>query len=469
VEQIHSHRTWGQHKTLQYLIKWKGYPKSDNTWENANQVHAPTLIKLYHWANAQKAIKARQIHLERYPLPKLESHPSHSSEIPPRHTPYSPIILHDSTAALVWSTPSVDEGDNRLACSPHAPLAQSPLALRVHTMLPISCATLMVFKSTLQTSTASNDNLLYALCPLIPNSSTQCLLPPHSTPQTNHLMKLHSSHPHTITTRQLQSLSHPAPSRRPSNRSPTLPPHYSEVSPMGSYKPSLTERLPPPLRRSGTRIDSTTLNNVSSTMRTLSMSLPPATHSTTAKSPTSTSQSATGSIRRQSGFDSMRTAPSQVIMRRRDPMSSPTLSTYTHRPTSALIPPSKHCRTGSGICSPDWEVTSKSYSRLWLTQTTGAWPERLHATTNSMTTSRPSPSKLSSINVTLTPLKHSSHHVSHSSCSPVPPSRLPRYKTYLGRLEQYVWGGRGAVACHAASMFAPHRWRMNRDVRGHPS
>jgi hypothetical protein len=93
VEQIHSHWTWGQRKTLQYLIKWKGYPESDNTWENADQIHAPTLIKLYHWTNAQKAIKARQTHLEQHPLPKLESHPHHSSEIPPRSIPYLPNIL----------------------------------------------------------------------------------------------------------------------------------------------------------------------------------------------------------------------------------------------------------------------------------------------------------------------------------------------------------------------------------------
>jgi Chromo (CHRromatin Organisation MOdifier) domain len=48
VEQIHVHWRWGRNKTLQYLIKWKGYPKSDNTWENTDQIHAPTLIKLYH-------------------------------------------------------------------------------------------------------------------------------------------------------------------------------------------------------------------------------------------------------------------------------------------------------------------------------------------------------------------------------------------------------------------------------------
>jgi hypothetical protein len=31
VEQIHSHWRWGCHKMLQYFIKWKGYPRSDNT------------------------------------------------------------------------------------------------------------------------------------------------------------------------------------------------------------------------------------------------------------------------------------------------------------------------------------------------------------------------------------------------------------------------------------------------------
>src|SRR6266705_3201041 len=48
VEQIRSHRRHGQARTLQYLIKWKGYPESDNTWEPADQVHAPELVKAYH-------------------------------------------------------------------------------------------------------------------------------------------------------------------------------------------------------------------------------------------------------------------------------------------------------------------------------------------------------------------------------------------------------------------------------------
>jgi len=115
VEQIRSHKTWGQCKTLQYLIKWKGYPESDNTWENADQIHVPALIKLYHQTNAQRAIKARRTHLKQHSLPNLNP-----TGTPPRSLPYSPIILCDSTAALVWST---EHKDNiRLACSPHVPL-----------------------------------------------------------------------------------------------------------------------------------------------------------------------------------------------------------------------------------------------------------------------------------------------------------------------------------------------------------
>ena len=48
VEKVINHRHSSRTRTLQYLIKWKGYPKADNTWEPANQVHAPHLVKAYH-------------------------------------------------------------------------------------------------------------------------------------------------------------------------------------------------------------------------------------------------------------------------------------------------------------------------------------------------------------------------------------------------------------------------------------
>jgi hypothetical protein len=48
VERIMGHRKTGQGKKLQYLVKWIGYPDSDNMWEPVEQIHAPDLIKSYH-------------------------------------------------------------------------------------------------------------------------------------------------------------------------------------------------------------------------------------------------------------------------------------------------------------------------------------------------------------------------------------------------------------------------------------
>ncbi len=59
VERIVAHRQFRRSKRLQYLIKWKGYPESDNTWEPADQVHAPELIKHYQSAATHQSSAAR--------------------------------------------------------------------------------------------------------------------------------------------------------------------------------------------------------------------------------------------------------------------------------------------------------------------------------------------------------------------------------------------------------------------------
>ena len=48
VEQIINHRHYGKCHQLQYLIRWKGYSASDDTWEPADQVHADELVRSYH-------------------------------------------------------------------------------------------------------------------------------------------------------------------------------------------------------------------------------------------------------------------------------------------------------------------------------------------------------------------------------------------------------------------------------------
>ncbi len=58
IERIVAHRQFGRSKHLQYLIKWKGYPESDNTWEPASHVHAPELIKHYQSAKIHQSSTA---------------------------------------------------------------------------------------------------------------------------------------------------------------------------------------------------------------------------------------------------------------------------------------------------------------------------------------------------------------------------------------------------------------------------
>src|ERR1700743_1053339 len=41
----------GHKKQLQLLIKWKGYPEADNTWEPVEGVFAPQLVKEFYEYN----------------------------------------------------------------------------------------------------------------------------------------------------------------------------------------------------------------------------------------------------------------------------------------------------------------------------------------------------------------------------------------------------------------------------------
>ena len=108
VERIVNHRRHGRARRLQYLIKWKGYPESDNTWEPADQIHAPELIKLYHRHSPLESIKGRQTWSRNQCPPGLIYPPLlevvkktgprllQPSSIPPRPAPASPPLSSTS-------------------------------------------------------------------------------------------------------------------------------------------------------------------------------------------------------------------------------------------------------------------------------------------------------------------------------------------------------------------------------------
>ena len=47
MESICNHQHFSKNKKLQFLIQWKGYAPSDDTWEPADSIHAPDLIREY--------------------------------------------------------------------------------------------------------------------------------------------------------------------------------------------------------------------------------------------------------------------------------------------------------------------------------------------------------------------------------------------------------------------------------------
>jgi hypothetical protein len=61
VKAIRDHQRRGKKWSLQYLIKWKGYPESDNTWEPVKHVQAPKIVRQYHQHHPLEHI--RQAHL----------------------------------------------------------------------------------------------------------------------------------------------------------------------------------------------------------------------------------------------------------------------------------------------------------------------------------------------------------------------------------------------------------------------
>ena len=50
---MHGHTCDIRHKrkALQYLLQWKGYSQAHNSWELANQVYAPELVKEFYDKN----------------------------------------------------------------------------------------------------------------------------------------------------------------------------------------------------------------------------------------------------------------------------------------------------------------------------------------------------------------------------------------------------------------------------------
>ena len=62
IECILDHWLFGKNQKLQYLIKWKGFPDSENKWVSPNHMHAPDLVHVYYKQQPHSAIKTLSFH-----------------------------------------------------------------------------------------------------------------------------------------------------------------------------------------------------------------------------------------------------------------------------------------------------------------------------------------------------------------------------------------------------------------------
>ena len=111
---------------LQYLIKWQGYLKSDNTWEPADQVYALDLLQEYHKCQPTlESIKGKQ-----KPPAKTTIHTITSSKLPTITSQWPSPLPHSQSSSPVTLNTSQSLSPTSLSTLPCAPapypLTRSP-------------------------------------------------------------------------------------------------------------------------------------------------------------------------------------------------------------------------------------------------------------------------------------------------------------------------------------------------------
>ena len=124
VEQIRNHQHHGHSRMLQYLIKWWGYPESNNTWEPANQVYAPDLLQEYHKCQPLESIKGKQ-----KPLAKTTICTITLSKLPTIASQWPSLLLHSLSSSPVTSNMSWSSSLTSLLTLPCTPTLYPPTRL----------------------------------------------------------------------------------------------------------------------------------------------------------------------------------------------------------------------------------------------------------------------------------------------------------------------------------------------------
>jgi hypothetical protein len=368
VERIISHRLQGRSKTLQYLIKWLGYPDADNTWEPAHQIHAPEMIKAYHRRTPLSAIKtlalAKGIQCLS-PLSKLTplSKPSPIPSNSPTETS-SNISTPQPPGTPLPSTPP----------NPGTTLQREPsindlivYALQSAVTKTTTCSTAVSAK----TSTASYTT---RTCPTtLSRWRPNLLIAPQNLSTYDPFQNAPSPCP-SPPSQHLSPSPWPTATKKPSNLSPKASSPPSKSTPKKSAKPT-TPKMPASANWSRPWGASSPSSKRRTAMRR-----------TTTRAPRiSTSPSKTATTSQPTGSSSWTTGRSPPFPKNTPSPTHPTSATSTPTsavPTTATKTQSYLCNRGSSSYSPAPPTPSTHYTKRPRSGATGKPCRRYNASEN---------------------------------------------------------------------------------------
>src|SRR6266702_7431727 len=139
VEKILDVQPRGQGCKMHFLVKWKGYPTSDNSWEPKENLHADKLIAEYNKKKQRQAepkkkgVKSRRARMEeKIPPSSQNNHSPHQNHSMSAYS--APIVSSSTPSTPVSMSPSTPrEATSSLSTSPTTPRS---------TVLPASSKTL---------------------------------------------------------------------------------------------------------------------------------------------------------------------------------------------------------------------------------------------------------------------------------------------------------------------------------------
>src|SRR6266850_3847050 len=450
---------------LQYLIKWKGYPESNNTWKDANQIHVPNLIKLYHKGNPLQRIKGQHLLLQNPHLPTWQSSTSpslHSLQTPSSlQTTKIPLNTLNPSFAHLHSRP-ISSTSSTLVGSETMPLGATPLntpisarkrtattTLRLAWSHPLSYPVHPVRRRP-TTRTSSHKSILTPCLnhqssiytPYIDHKDLAHIPDPSSCRQTGlSICQMYRPpnlrHPFQFLVQQLQShrqcrlerSSQPSPPTTTSTRY-SFAPSRTDSSPRSpTVKPTPRCSIIASQNKSGV------FKTTSSSTRRPSSEPQRAISSTMDASPTSASHAAMGFLTRLSGSNSTTTEQCRALQTWTAPNQTRTLPTYTPSPTTNTMKMAKrnlhflyHCGSAFSWWAPQLILLYSTMPSLTLM--IGGSPTRSTATATLIASSPTPASSSNKCRSTSMPLAKLALPANPGSCSHKHRSRSRNLKTY---------------------------------------